>query len=597
MTHDEYVAYIRERFADLFDPANSDEDWRFLITIGPGWWPLFSDFCEQLEGILKHHDETEKWHIRQVKEKMGELRIYTRPAPYERFDVDGFSEWINDIDPPEPSAAQKMISIIREQVVGRAAHTCEECGELGGLRVLDGWYRTVCEQHFQELAGSEGIEMTEDEKSRKVAILDAAHRRIEAARAAAKPYDDVLSEFRTGFFGDRDKAWIETFHAIQREHRDDIDAWAKSFVDQYPIGHRRTVEAITAWADQLPWPDDRDGIDQARMAVRMAIAMRMSYGSEQKTYSLREFAQLLGVKEHAVWHIIDVGDIRPHAIIADFQRKSFNEVIESLRFSDSDIETFQQEIRRRRHEDFMVEYADVYVPDLGPGARGLEIGPGWISIVADYCDQLRALEAYHFVAALRWCKEKFGALRIYSGSDVRTLTPLQSYWLSRLRERARRQSLRTCQECGEPGRMRWGAHAATLCDRHAHLVGEFHPDDGVILDPDRTDQSEPPTWTDAELGLDQGVTMDLAKQIEIECRPYLDPDLRLDGTDMQLADLRRKLLAVDHAIGWHHEVKFRKRTRGYEIAIGTQHPMSTVDEIKRDAIIAEIEMIMSGEQS
>ena len=150
MTHDEYVDYIRERFSDLFDPTNTDEDWRYLVTIGPGWWPLLTDFCGQLEGILRHHDEIGKWFVRQAKEKFGELRIYVRPAPYERTDVDGFSEWVEDNDPPEPSAAQEMISILREQIVGRANRTCEECGEPGGLRVIDGWYRTVCDRHYQE---------------------------------------------------------------------------------------------------------------------------------------------------------------------------------------------------------------------------------------------------------------------------------------------------------------------------------------------------------------------------------------------------------------------------------------------------------------
>ncbi|KPF42996.1 hypothetical protein [Rhizobium sp. AAP43] len=94
---------------------------------------------------------------------------------------------------------------------------------------------------------------------------------------------------------------------------------------------------------------------------------------------------------------------------------------------------------------------------------------------------------------------------------------------------------------------------------------------------------------------DEVTSMDLAKQIEIECRPFLDPDLQLDGTDMELAEIRRKLLAVDQAIGRHHEVRFRLRRNGYEVAIDTQLA-STVDEIKRDAIVAEIEMIMRGEQ-
>jgi len=150
MTHDEYVAYIRERYSDLFDPSNTDASWEYLITIGPGWWSILTDFCEQLKGILRHHDETGKWYIRQVKEKFGELRIYVRPAPYERLDVDGFSEWVDDIDPPEPTPVAEMIGIIKDQVIGRASNTCEECGKPGELRVLDGWYRTVCDEHFAE---------------------------------------------------------------------------------------------------------------------------------------------------------------------------------------------------------------------------------------------------------------------------------------------------------------------------------------------------------------------------------------------------------------------------------------------------------------
>lgn len=437
-----------------------------------------------------------------------------------------------------------------------------------------------------------------DKKARKVAILDAARKRIEAARATVHPHDDVFAEFRPGFFADRNRDWIETFHTIHREHRVDIDAWAQAFLDFHPVGAQRSREAIVAWADQLPWPDDRDGIEQARLAVRMSIAMRMSYArKEQQTYSFLEFAKLLNVKEHSIWHIIDVGDIRPQSIIDGYQTKPLPEVIDSLRFSESDADVFRNEFRRRRHENFKSEYSDVLKPDEGPAARGLEFGPGWIEIVGQFCDQLRSWNAGGWSVHLRWGKEKFGALRLFTDAFHATSTPLQAYWLSRLRERARRQSLRTCQECGQPGRLRLGAHAATLCDRHKHLVGELRADDGAILDPDHADAGNPPKWTDAELGLDEGTSMDMANQMGIDFRPLLSPDLRLDGTDTELAHLRKKLLAVDQAIGRHHEIRFRKRAKGYEIAIDTQHPMSTVDEIKRDAIIAEIEMIMMGEQS
>lgn len=99
------------------------------------------------------------------------------------------------------------------------------------------------------------------------------------------------------------------------------------------------------------------------------------------------------------------------------------------------------------------------------------------------------------------------------------------------------------------------------------------------------------------LVIDEGVTMDLAKQLQVEFSPFLSPDLILDGTDQQLADLRKKLLAVDRAIGRYHEIKFQLRQRGYEIAISHPRSMATIDDIRRDAIVAEIELIMSGEQS
>lgn len=203
--------------------------------------------------------------------------------------------------------------------------------------------------------------------------------------------DNIPSEFRSGFFADRSRDWIELFQKVQNEHEIDIRAWSDAFLDFHPVQHQRSVEAVKAWADLLPWSPEYEGEEQARTAVRMSIAMQLAFG-------------------------------------------------------------------RDRH-----------------------------------------------------------------------LTPLQLYRLQ-------------------------------------------HP-------------SSP----------DEGASMDLSKQIEIECKPFLAPDLRLDGTDLELAEIRRKLFAVDQAIGRHHEVQFRLRRRGYEIAIDTTLA-ATVDEIKRDAIIAEIEMIMRGEQ-
>lgn len=147
MKHDEFVASVRDRYADLFDPDNTDQDWAYLITVGPGWWPLVEDYCAKSEALLRAHGELGKWFVRQIKEKFGELRIYIRPTS-ERLNVNWYSE--TDIDPPQPTPVQELLSDLRSQIVEHANTTCEECGDVGGLRVLGGWYRTVCDEHFEE---------------------------------------------------------------------------------------------------------------------------------------------------------------------------------------------------------------------------------------------------------------------------------------------------------------------------------------------------------------------------------------------------------------------------------------------------------------
>ncbi|KQQ61179.1 hypothetical protein ASF69_01775 [Rhizobium sp. Leaf311] len=149
MTHDEFLASIRERYADLFDPDNTDQDWRYIITVGPGWWPLVEEYCERAQAMLRDHGEVGLWFVRQIKEKIGELRIYVRPAT-ERLNVDWYPHAVHDLDPPHSTTVQELLSDLRSQITEQANRTCEECGDPGGLRVLDGWYSTCCNKHFQE---------------------------------------------------------------------------------------------------------------------------------------------------------------------------------------------------------------------------------------------------------------------------------------------------------------------------------------------------------------------------------------------------------------------------------------------------------------
>ncbi|MGX9991571.1 hypothetical protein ACS4RR_020810 [Rhizobium sp. Z1P35] len=189
--------------------------------------------------------------------------------------------------------------------------------------------------------------------------------------------------------------------------------------------------------------------------------------------TLREAADVLGVDVVTLVHVIDVGDTIPTPPVP----KDFKDVV----FAPDDIERFQIELRRRRFEDFKTEYADVFQEDDAPGARHLEFGPGWLGILMEFCDGLREFQNAGYRARLRWGKEKFGALRLFTDCADEIAA-----YVGERRGIAYGKSLRTCQECGEPARLRFGhSICLTLCDRHKHLVGEPDPSrDGIILDVD-----------------------------------------------------------------------------------------------------------------
>lgn len=86
---------------------------------------------------------------------------------------------------------------------------------------------------------------------------------------------------------------------------------------------------------------------------------------------------------------------------------------------------------------------------------GIECGDGWEPIIRRLCE---VIEKKDMVATQ--IKEKFGGLRFYVAgkgdgeSDV-AITE------------AEKESYKTCERCGEPGRIREGGWIQTLCDEHS----------------------------------------------------------------------------------------------------------------------------------
>lgn len=81
------------------------------------------------------------------------------------------------------------------------------------------------------------------------------------------------------------------------------------------------------------------------------------------------------------------------------------------------------------------------------------VGKGWGPLVE------RAFAALPEGVIIDQVKEKFGALTIY-------ITPYNEEFANLLQELAN-ESLKTCEECGQPGVLRAASWLRTLCDEHS----------------------------------------------------------------------------------------------------------------------------------
>jgi len=96
--------------------------------------------------------------------------------------------------------------------------------------------------------------------------------------------------------------------------------------------------------------------------------------------------------------------------------------------------------------------------------REFECGDGWHRIVYDLSVAVEASARQRGVdpdsdqwPLVQQVKEKYGALRFYLWNANEEM--------GKLVEEAERQSLRTCEQCAQAGRVRNGGWVRTLCDR------------------------------------------------------------------------------------------------------------------------------------
>jgi hypothetical protein len=90
-----------------------------VFDVDSGWYPLIKELIEDL--IKLGWDK----QLCQVKEKFGGLRFYINTGSDEIF---------------------KRITLAENQ----SYEICETCGVKGDMRTDIGWYRTLCNKHYEE---------------------------------------------------------------------------------------------------------------------------------------------------------------------------------------------------------------------------------------------------------------------------------------------------------------------------------------------------------------------------------------------------------------------------------------------------------------
>lgn len=102
-----------------------------LVTVGfefyLGWNPIVERFFDGVAELLKQHPGA-KFRMRQAKEKLGGIRLYSDESPV---------------------LCEPVGKLVRT-AEAEADRTCEVCGAAGVLRVIGaGYYSTRCDTHAE----------------------------------------------------------------------------------------------------------------------------------------------------------------------------------------------------------------------------------------------------------------------------------------------------------------------------------------------------------------------------------------------------------------------------------------------------------------
>lgn len=113
------------RLTNEFPQLFRAEEGPFYFEIGPGWEDLIRLFGREMMSLLEQGKIDNLPEVLQIKNKLGRLRI-------------NLSEYA-----PEVS---KLVSDLEDQSV----ITCENTGEPGKIRNLNGWYIVLSDDEYEK---------------------------------------------------------------------------------------------------------------------------------------------------------------------------------------------------------------------------------------------------------------------------------------------------------------------------------------------------------------------------------------------------------------------------------------------------------------
>jgi hypothetical protein len=145
---------LKVRFSYMFAGKNLG------ILFVRGWQPVFSQLCEEIDGMLG--EDKRGFHWTQVKEKFGSARFYYSLGGQSQLRLDlqtpkGLISLVAGDDEPEGDAmpaSDKQLKDLRARINDRVRAAeeqtmtrCVVCGAAASRRNLSGYLLVLCKEH------------------------------------------------------------------------------------------------------------------------------------------------------------------------------------------------------------------------------------------------------------------------------------------------------------------------------------------------------------------------------------------------------------------------------------------------------------------